>query len=139
MTAKNQPSATASDSELLHRVKLFLHQHGYGPHKALELSVAQGVVTIQGRVPTYYLRQVAVECLRRVAGVIQVVDRIEVTATPRPRQSNDDSLEEEQPTAVSTQQCLELSNTAFLPQERPAHKTPDANLCNSHLHTLVKG
>lgn len=28
--------------------------------------------------PTVYLRQVALECIQRVAGVSQVVDRIEV-------------------------------------------------------------
>lgn len=139
MTAENQPSATAADSELLQRVKLFLSQHGYGPHKALKLNVAQGVVTIQGKLPTFYLRQMTVECIRRVAGVIQVVDHIEVSNTPRPRQSNDNSPEEEQPADVITQHRLALPNTALLAREQTVNEVSRANICNQHLLTLAKG
>lgn len=41
-----------ADRDLLQRVKGFLHQRGYGPHRTLEIGVERGVVVVQGRVPT---------------------------------------------------------------------------------------
>lgn len=37
-----------------------------------------GVVIVQGRVSTYYLRQVAVECIKHVPGVSRLEDHMEV-------------------------------------------------------------
>lgn len=78
MLSENLPVSEDFHCELLQRVKGFLHQRGYAPHRTLEISVELGVVVVQGRVPSYYLRQIAVECIKRVAGVTRVFDRIEV-------------------------------------------------------------
>ncbi len=43
-----------------------------------------GVLTLQGRLPTYYLKQIAQTMVAEVEGVTAVVNRIEVTA-PMPR------------------------------------------------------
>lgn len=56
MTSNNQPDIAAADDNLLRRVKRFLVQRGYGPHRTLEVNAEQGFVVIQGRVPTFYLR-----------------------------------------------------------------------------------
>lgn len=82
MSRDRLPDAAESEHDLLLRVTGYLHQRGYGPHRTLALSVERGVVVVHGRVPTYYLRQVAVECIKRVAGVTQVLDRIEVVYVP---------------------------------------------------------
>jgi len=38
----------------------------------------EGVLTLQGHLPTHYLRQVALNVVSEVAGVTEIVDRIEV-------------------------------------------------------------
>ena len=44
----------------------------------IEVVVEDGAVTLRGELPTFFLRQVAIERTRRVAGVRSIVDRIEV-------------------------------------------------------------
>lgn len=83
----NTRSLCESSKTLHHNVVRTLHQRGYGQHQALNINVEHGTVTIEGFVPTWHQRQIAVECVRRVAGVIRVVDRIQVV-----RESQDDDL-----------------------------------------------
>ena len=66
------------DCHLLDRVRAFLCQRGYAPLRTLTVAVERGVVVLQGVLPTYYLRQVALACSKRVAGVTAVIDHIEV-------------------------------------------------------------
>lgn len=66
------------DCDLLDRVKAFLYQRGYAPLRSLTVAVEKGIVILRGVLPTYYLRQVALACIKRVAGVTTVVDYIEV-------------------------------------------------------------
>jgi osmotically-inducible protein OsmY len=76
MSDDQMPYPADADLDLGQRVKAVLRQPGYARHKALEVDIERGVVRVQGRVPTFYLRQIAVELIKRVAGVTQVVDRI---------------------------------------------------------------
>jgi osmotically-inducible protein OsmY len=46
----------------------------------VEVLVEDGAVTLRGELPTFFLRQLASERTRRVAGVRLLVDRIEVSA-----------------------------------------------------------
>jgi len=110
MSLHQLPDSAAADRELLQRMKGFLHQRGYAPHRTLEISVERGVAMVQGRVPTFYLRQIAVECIKRVAGVTQVVDLIEVADDPRQRQPNDNSKDEQESSAVSTRHRVYMPN-----------------------------
>ena len=48
---------------------------------ALSVSVTAGVATISGRISSYYLRQTAIETVRRVHGIAQIVDQLETVAT----------------------------------------------------------
>jgi osmotically-inducible protein OsmY len=71
-------SLCESFETLRHKVVRTLHQKGYVQHQALNITVEHGTVTVEGSVPTWHLRQIAVECIRRVTGVVGVVDRIRV-------------------------------------------------------------
>lgn len=46
----------------------------------LDANVEDGTVTLRGELPTFFLRQLAIERTRRVAGVRRMVDEIEVPA-----------------------------------------------------------
>lgn len=94
MPSDKLPDFAEAELDLLQRVKGFLYQRGYWPHRTLEISVERSVVVVQGRVPTFYLRQVAVECIKRVAGITQVVDLIEVADDPRQPNENADDIRE---------------------------------------------
>lgn len=48
----------------------------------IEAIVEDGTVTLRGELPTFFLRQLAIERTRRVAGVRLLVDRIEVRPLP---------------------------------------------------------
>jgi osmotically-inducible protein OsmY len=102
MTSDKLPDSTEADRGLLQRVKGFLYQRGYAPHRALEIGVERGVVVVQGQVPTFYLRQIAVECIKRVAGVIQVVDLIKVVDGRVQPQTTDSPVDEQESPTVST-------------------------------------
>ena len=112
MSSEKLPDSREVDRDLRQRVKGFLHQWGYGPHRTLEIGIERGVVVVQGRVPTFYLRQIAVECIKRVAGVTQVVDLIEVADDPRQRQANDNSEDEQESSAVSTRHRVDVPDMA---------------------------
>lgn len=70
------PSAT--DSDLQTRITSHLATRGYPSFRDLTVRVSKGVVTVDGRLPSYYVRQIAIETCRRVAGVMQVIDAIQV-------------------------------------------------------------
>lgn len=48
----------------------------------IDVLAEEGTVTLRGELPLFYLRQLAIERARRVAGVRLVVDRIEVCSFP---------------------------------------------------------
>jgi hypothetical protein len=102
MPADTLPAAATADRDLLLRVKEALIEQGYGLHRTLEISVRRGVVAVQGRVPSFYQRQVAVECLKHVKGVTQVVDRTEVEAGYTQSQASDSLGDEQESSARST-------------------------------------
>lgn len=78
MVSDSGLDSAEADRGLLQRTKNVLYQRGYGPHRTLEISVERGVVLVQGRAPTFYLRLIAVECIKRIAGVVRAADLIEV-------------------------------------------------------------
>ncbi len=46
--------------------------------RTLRCDYREGVLTVHGRVPTFYARQVALQTLRKMDAVEELVDRIEV-------------------------------------------------------------
>jgi osmotically-inducible protein OsmY len=73
------------DRELERRVANFLVQH-FPRLRTVEVKASQGVVTINGQVNSFYERQLCINCCQRVAGVTNLVDKVEVaqpaTASP---------------------------------------------------------
>lgn len=68
-----------------------LDQRGYPHHRMLEINIDHGTVTVEGVLPTYYLRQVALECIKKVTGVTEVVDRIQVGSESQDADAPDSS------------------------------------------------
>lgn len=67
-----------ADRELEQRVVATLAARNFPGLRRLAVQADGGVVTIAGRVRTYYEKQLAQHLARRVAGVIQLADAIEV-------------------------------------------------------------
>jgi len=56
-----------------------LSQTGYPALQSLRLHCDGGAVTLDGEVPSYFLKQIAQDVVQRVPGVEEVVNRIKVT------------------------------------------------------------
>lgn len=65
--------------DLLRQIQTYLHGQHLAPLHNLTVEVAGDAVLIAGDVDTFYERQVAIECCKRVAGVRRVLDHIRVT------------------------------------------------------------
>jgi osmotically-inducible protein OsmY len=73
------PTATASaDSDLEQRVRSFLQAKHVPGLRNLEIKADSGVVTLKGRVQTFYEKQLCNQCCRRVAGVRELVNAVHV-------------------------------------------------------------
>ncbi len=58
-----------------------LAQKGYYGLKRVECTFNNGTMTLRGRVPSYYYKQLAQEAVRYVENVRRLVNRIEVART----------------------------------------------------------
>jgi osmotically-inducible protein OsmY len=67
------------DLGLAERVERALRATGYGSLRAVEVSVHARVVILGGRVPSYYLKQVAQTTALAVPGAHRVRNNLEVT------------------------------------------------------------
>jgi hypothetical protein len=72
------PDCSSLDEDLARRIRLFLDTLRLAVLRQIHIEVEEGFVTIGGIVRSYYDRQLVVACVRRVAGVRQIVDRIRV-------------------------------------------------------------
>jgi osmotically-inducible protein OsmY len=59
-------------------VRRRLYETGYPSLRAVVCEVHAGVLTLRGRVPSYYLKQVAQAVARRIDGIEALINRIEV-------------------------------------------------------------
>ena len=74
-----QPSSDNSeDQALAQRVRLYLAAQGRSVISRLKVSAENQSITLQGSTPTYFDRQLALACARRVAGVREIIDLISV-------------------------------------------------------------
>ena len=67
-----------TDRDLELRVRVFLASLGWQSLKQLHVRVNEVAVFLDGRVPSFYERQLAISACQRVAGVYQVSESIEV-------------------------------------------------------------
>jgi osmotically-inducible protein OsmY len=70
-----------SDGELEYRVTNFLAKRFLPGLRSLSVKARDGVVTISGRVSTFYEQQVCNQCCRCVAGVRELINAVDVGIT----------------------------------------------------------
>jgi hypothetical protein len=77
MTTLSAPDSEV-DADVTRRVAMFLNQRHVVLPQNLSISAQRGVVTIRGLASTFHQRQLLVSATQRVAGVVQVIDNLEV-------------------------------------------------------------
>ena len=70
--------AWTTDDDLKTRVVNFLAQRQVSLLHGVAVEVKDGLVTLRGNVRSFYEKQLCLNCARHVAGVIRLVDRIQV-------------------------------------------------------------
>ena len=86
MSAGFDRFALSEDSVLASRVQLFLASQPRPALRYLHVQARGSTVTLSGLVTTFYERQLALQCSRRVAGVRTLIDEITVQEiAPQPR------------------------------------------------------
>ena len=66
------------DEDVQERVAKFLTSRHFPAFRDLDVDVEHGAVTLSGTVDSYYEKQVALNACQRVAGVLTLVDEIDV-------------------------------------------------------------
>jgi hypothetical protein len=84
MVSSTKQFSQLADRELERRVLATLAARNVPGLRRLSVQVADGVVTIAGRVRSFYEKQLAQHLARHVAGVIRLADAVEVVEPPRP-------------------------------------------------------
>lgn len=75
-----------ADEQLQQRVVMYLAHADHRSMRSLAVTARNGVVTLCGTVPTFYVRQLAIACASRVAGVRVVIDQVEACETSQQRE-----------------------------------------------------
>ncbi len=68
----------AEDTDLQRRIVNYLFQRNVRSIRDVAVDVQNGLVVLQGRVNSFYEKQLCLNCCQRVAGVNKLVDNIEV-------------------------------------------------------------
>ncbi len=66
------------DHDVEQRVRTFLNSRHFPAFRKLNVDVANGSVRLSGNLPTFYEKQVALHSCQRVAGVLHLIDEIDV-------------------------------------------------------------
>jgi osmotically-inducible protein OsmY len=74
----NTTEIAASDTDLERRVINFLKAKQIPGVRWIEVESTAGILTMTGTVRSFYQKQLCTHCARRVAGVIEVIDEIDV-------------------------------------------------------------
>lgn len=67
-----------ADEDLQFRVESFLRSRHFPAFEQIEVDVHNGSVTLSGILRSYYEKQVAISSCQRVAGVIDLIDNLDV-------------------------------------------------------------
>lgn len=70
------------DDDLECRVRVFLNQRNVLALRHIKVSANNGIVNLHGHVRSFYEKQLCLNCCRHVAGVVQIVDEIDVDDLP---------------------------------------------------------
>lgn len=71
-------SGRVAEESLVRRVRQFLQMQQPTLLRRIVVAAEGGIVAVQGTVRSFYERQLAISCIRRVAGVRRVVDLLVV-------------------------------------------------------------
>lgn len=82
LVGRSVDDAKAADRELTRLVKSFLQGLSLPALHDLDVKVRNGVAVITGRVRMFYHKQLATSCCQRVAGVLDVLNEVQVTESP---------------------------------------------------------
>jgi len=85
-------SVSTADRRLSEQIIHFLRATGYLPLGDLRVFATDGFVILQGRVPSYYLKQVAQSAIRGLPGVVGVCNEIDVFSHEAPRHPSRDKI-----------------------------------------------
>jgi osmotically-inducible protein OsmY len=69
---------THADRDLERRVKTFLSTQHRPGLRSVKVEARSGIVTLRGRVGSFYEKQLSGQLTRRVAGVIRLIDDVSV-------------------------------------------------------------
>jgi osmotically-inducible protein OsmY len=72
-----------ADADLRRRVISFLAGRHLAALRSIEVEARGGTVTLRGKVHTFYEKQLTQQCSRRVAGVVRVIDEVDVALPAR--------------------------------------------------------
>ncbi len=81
--------------EILEAAQAALRRSAYTELRSVSCDFSGGVLTLRGRVPTYYLKQLAQVSVADVPGVVEIHNRLEVSVPQELRGSNADRREGE--------------------------------------------
>jgi osmotically-inducible protein OsmY len=84
MTTALNRSADPQAQDLEYRVRLFLQQRRVTQGARLRLEADRGVVILRGHVASFHQRQLIHTLARHVAGVVQVIDELQVVPPSAP-------------------------------------------------------
>lgn len=73
-------SVEHADGDLERRVVSTLMERQVPALRQITVAVSNGIVTLKGRVQSFYVRQLCLICCQRIVGVRKLVDLIEVAA-----------------------------------------------------------
>lgn len=71
-----------ADADLRRRVISFLAGRHLAALRSIEVEAQGGTVTLRGKVHTFYEKQLTQQCSRRVAGVVRLIDEVDVSGLP---------------------------------------------------------
>ena len=74
----DETRVAGQDAELERRIVNFLFQRYRPALRHVSVDVARGCVALRGSVNSFYEKQLCLNCCQRVAGVVQIDDRITV-------------------------------------------------------------
>jgi osmotically-inducible protein OsmY len=80
-TMPEDTAPSLDDRELERRVVSFLETKHVPGLRHLAVKAQAGVVTVSGRVQTFYEKQLCNQCCRRVAGVRELINAVDVIGT----------------------------------------------------------
>jgi osmotically-inducible protein OsmY len=95
MSANRQPNAVLDRpnpfavlfEEITEIAQQMLRQSSYFELRDVSCDFSGGILTLRGRVPSYHLKQLAQASVASVPGVVEVHNRVEVTAPRLPQNS----------------------------------------------------